>query len=147
MLAAARGCHEIVDRPSITTMSNAPPSNRKFGLTFAGGLLGLTALAYWRRHAVSEVLVGVAGGIALVALAYPRLLTPVKWLWLKIETVLRYVNSRLLLTIIYFVLITPTAMFLGLARRRPLARRSAPATSYWHWREPSHPDKAMEHQF
>jgi len=127
-------------------LSDQSTSNRKFGLVLAGGFLALTALAYWRKHTISPTLLSVAGVAAALALLYPPLLGPVQRLWMKVGAVLGYVNARLILSIVFFIIITPIALLMRVFRRRPInPSTSATADSYWHRREGSSTE--MERQF
>jgi hypothetical protein len=56
-------------------------------------------------------------------------------LWMGIAGVLGYINSRILLTILYYLLFTPYGLVSRLVGRDPLDRRSPPKESYWIKRE------------
>jgi hypothetical protein len=129
-------------------MSAAPTSNRKFGLVLASGFLGLTVLVYLRKHAVSPVLLTLAGGFAAAALVYSPLLGPVQRVWIKVGSGLGFINTRLLLGLIYFLLVTPIALLLRLFRRQPIESAPNPASStYWRRRDAPGDGSAMERQF
>jgi hypothetical protein len=90
-------------------------------------------------------------GALLVALALlrPALLAPVSRVWLSFGQRLASVTTPVVLTLIYWALLTPIGIVRRTVSRSPIARDRA-APSYWVRREPSTPDErraAMEHQF
>jgi len=127
-------------------MSKPQTSNRKFGLVLAVGFLVLTALRYWHRRDFSPVFLALAGGFGAAALVYPPILGPVQRVWLKIGAALGYVNARILLSVIYFVFITPISLVMRVFRRRPI--KSVPSRSVdSYWRRRDEESAEMEHQF
>jgi hypothetical protein len=59
-------------------------------------------------------------------------LGPVYRGWILLGHVLGWINSRILLGVFFFVLITPIRLIAALFRRDPMARRRLPAApSYW----------------
>lgn len=123
--------------------------NRMFGLIMAGGL-GVIAL-------VRFVLVGVVTWWLIVpvvlffisGLLAPMLLAPIRTAWMKFAALLGYVNSRILLTVVFIGLIMPTALVLRLLGRQPIRRGfRVGGESYWRRRTADEflPER-MERQF
>jgi len=122
---------------------------RKFGLTVALPFGLLAALTGWRGHAISPVLFGglaaVLGGLALLA---PRALAPIERLWMGAAHVLGWFNTRLIMGVVYFLVMTPTGIIMRLVGRDPLNRRLMDRPSYWVKRTESRdPRASMERQF
>ena len=61
-----------------------------------------------------------AFGFAVVALLKPLLLGPVNRVWLKISDVLGWVNTRLVMGFIFFLLIVPIGLIMRLFTKDPL---------------------------
>lgn len=55
----------------------------------------------------------VAGALLLIALIVPYMLKPLAYLWFGLSKILGWVISRIILSVIYYVLVTPV----GLIRR------------------------------
>ena len=95
---------------------------RDFGLIMAGMLtlmFGFVlpwlfgySIPYWPFIA--------AFGFAVVALLKPLLLGPVNRVWLKISDVLGWVNTRLVMGFIFFLLIVPIGLIMRLFTKDPL---------------------------
>ena len=96
-------------------MERNPRVLRPFGLVlgaFLGGVIG-GVLPWFGLFAYQPWLWWLAGAIALLALAAPRLLGPVHWGWLRVGAVLGWINAHLLLGFVFFVVVWP----IGLMRK------------------------------
>jgi hypothetical protein len=51
--------------------------------------------------------------------------------WMKFAGVLGHVNARILLSLMFYLVITPYGLISRLVRRNPLRRRGPPQDSYW----------------
>jgi hypothetical protein len=116
-------------------MSTAKKTNRelrKFGLTLAAGFLVVAALFFWRDVAAWPYLLGISGLFALFGLVLPRVLAPIEWAWMKFAGVMGYIMTRVLLTLTFFLAITPTALILRLFGKDPLQKRiDSSASTFW----------------
>ena len=105
---------------------------RNFGL-IVGGIFG--ALAIWpaiiRGGSVRLWMVALAAVLILPALVAPRVLAPAHRAWMALGNILGWVNTRLVLGLIFFGLITPMGLVLRLTGRDPMRRAFDPnATTY-----------------
>ena len=127
----------------------SPKELRRFGVTVAIPLALLAGLGVWRGHTILPIVLGglatVLGGLAFVA---PGLLAPVHTVWMRFAHALGWFNTRVLLGVVYFVVMTPTGFVMRLLGRDPLDRRLRDRPSYWVARK-QHPDPkgAMERWF
>jgi fatty acid desaturase len=130
---------------------------RTFGFTMAV-ILGILQGLWWTGHVPHFLrsLTDWAGGaeavargmwiaaffMALAALVCPVILWPINKAWMGLAEVLGAVMGRLVISVIYFVIVTP----IGLLRVRfggdPMRRRIDPeAESYWQPREKTEFDR------
>lgn len=128
---------------------------REFGLVFAGGLIVFFGLLIpwifdkpwiWQNGGARWPWIGAAA-FAAVGLLLPQVLKPVYLLWMKIGHVLGWINTRIILGVVFFVLFAPLALLFRLFGRDPMRRKlEGAATSY---RVPSHhlPRERMEKPF
>ena len=140
-------------RPSSTRSSEparSPRELRRFGLILTAGFAIVGGISWWRGHTVPPaVLWSLAALVGTAALVVPRALGPVERWWLRVGLVLAWVNTRIILTVLFYVVLTPIALVMRLFRDPLDRRRSAEAPSYWHRRTPR-PDGAAagyEQQF
>lgn len=129
--------------------NRAPRSARElrtFGITLAVAF-GLIALYLWWRGRPSwTVLATIAAAFLAPALVWPALLRPVEWAWMKGAHFLGAIMTRVLLTLTFYLMITPLGLLLRLFGKDSLMiRRSTSRQSYWIPVEPdgpcSRPDK------
>ena len=82
---------------------------RKFGLT-VGGVLAIIAAVLFYFAKPSVVYFAIIGGILiLLGLAFPQVLKPLNKIWMGMAIVLGFVMSRVILTILYYLVLTPIA--------------------------------------
>lgn len=87
-----------------------------------------------------------ASVLLLCALFAAPLLQPVYRGWMRFGEVLGWLNTRILLTLVFFLVVTPTALVMRLFGRSPMAARKR--DSYWINVEPhSYGDRHVEKQF
>jgi hypothetical protein len=123
--------------------------NRQFGIVMAAGFLLVGVIRYILTGMITWWLGAVGLVWLLVAFTWPRILAPVRLVWMKLGHVLGFVNGRIILTVLFLGIITPVALVMRLFRKQPIGNRlSADADSYWHprSREEFVPQR-MERQF
>jgi len=105
---------------------------RKTALVVATVLLLIAAWNFYRgRTTVVAVTGGVGVALILTGLALPALARRFHVFWMKVAAALGYVNSRVLLTLMYYGVFAPYGLVSHLAGRDPLRRRGAKRETYW----------------
>lgn len=124
-------------------------SERSFGVVFAAVFAIVGLLPLWDGGAVRGWALIVAVAFLAVALSAPRLLGPLNRLWFRFGVLLNRVVSPLILGLLFFTTITPTAIVMRLAGKDSLRLRFDPgAASYWIERKPPGPEpETMRNQF
>ena len=118
-----------------TTVNTNPDKQelRKFGLVFAGMFIlifGLLLPWIWDKSSPMWPWIVAAVFIA-AALLVPMALGPVYRLWMKIGHVLGWINTRIILGIMFFLMFAPVALLLRLLRKDMLRQRlDTAATTY-----------------
>ena len=133
----------------MTKQETASIQLRRFGLTISGGLFLLGLLSWFRGHTTVPVLFwAIATVLFLLALIFPRLLLRIEKAWIGLALVLAWVNTRIILTFLFYAILTPIGMVMRLFRD-PLDRRLHDGrVSYWVQKEPKPFDpKGYENQF
>ena len=137
--------HERFDRDETVRGS----SDRGFGLVFAAVF---AAVGLWPLTGGGEARIwslAVALAILIVALARPRLLAPFNRAWLAFGLLLHRIVNPVVMGLIFYLAVTPTALIMRARGKDPLNRRFDPnAASYWIERDPPGPDpQTMNQQF
>ena len=105
---------------------------RKSALLVAAVLLAVAAWNLYRgRTTVVAVLGSVGAALVLAGLFVPAAARAFHVAWMRLAVVLGHVNSRVLLTLVYYLMVTPYGVVSRLARRDPLRRRARAGASYW----------------
>lgn len=111
-------------------------SARKNALLVAVVLAGL---AVWNVHRhrllLAEVLSGLVLALCFVALISRSWTERFNHAWMAFGAALGYVNSRVLLSLVYYLVVTPFGVVLKLTGHDPLRRRGPPKDTYWVPRE------------
>jgi hypothetical protein len=118
-----------------------PGSDRAFGWIVAAGLAGLAAFAAWRGQDVRALtLAALAAILASIALFAPVWLGPINRGWFRFGLLLGRIVSPLVLAIMFYLVVTPVALFARLRGADPLKLRFDPrCASYWVARSASGP--------
>ncbi len=130
-------------------MTDNPKSNselRKFGITIGIAFAILGAIFLWRGKPFWIYLEGAAAVFVLTGLLLPGVLRPVERVWMKGAHVLGIIMTHVILSVTFYLVITPVGLIMRLFGRDPLHRRyDRNARSYWVRVDPdgptSRPDK------
>jgi Saxitoxin biosynthesis operon protein SxtJ len=116
------------------------PSERAFGIAAAAAWAVIALLPVLRGRHV-RVWALAASGIALgVALAAPAWLAPINSAWMRLTAILGRIMNPVVMVILFFGIITPSATILRLLGRDPLRLRfRTRGPSYWIRRGPPGP--------
>ena len=121
---------------------------RSFGL-IVGGIFACIGVwpALWRGQPLRLWGLLLGGALIALALVWPRSLAQVYRLWMAVGEVLGWINTRLILGALFYLLFTPLGVYMRLRGKDPMRRTWAPeAESYRVVRQPR-PSSHMRHQF
>jgi hypothetical protein len=105
---------------------------RKFGITMAVALLVFGLFFLWRDKAAWSPLLQLSGVFLVVALIIPKALAPIEWAWMKLAFVLGTVVTYILLSLTFFLIITPLGLVMRIFGKDSLALKPDPnRKSFW----------------
>jgi hypothetical protein len=119
---------------------------REFGFLTGGiiaGLFGLI-LPLIKGHSLPMIPWIIAISLAGFALFLPKSLDPVYRIWMKIGLALGWVNSRIILSIVFFIILTPMALIMKLLKRDTMARSFDFQAETYRISSTIHPSNGME---
>ena|ERR1700744_5275472 len=120
--------------------------NRKFGYVVGIALLVLAAFRIFIRHQdIWWILAAIGVILLLLALVKPLWLNPLRLVWDKIGHVLGIINTYVLLTLFYFVILTPLGLIVRLFGKDILKLKRNKNNTYWENTQPK--AGGMENQF
>jgi len=118
--------------PSRQTAQQERAQARKSALLVGGVFLLLAAWSFYRGRVIPPaVMGGVGASLILIGLLLPALAVRFHVLWMRLAMLLGWVNSRVLLSALYYTAFTAYGIVSKLFSRDPLNRRSAKKDSYW----------------
>ena len=126
-----------------------PKELRKFGLT-VGLVIGiLAAFLFWKLKPSAIYFSSISGILILSGLLFPKLLKPIYIGWMSFATVLGFVMTRVIMTLLYVFVFTPVGIVIRLFGKDPLNQKlDHQAKSYWKNRDrKSFDPKSVENQF
>lgn len=129
----------------------SPKTLRDFGLVMAAMIAGIFGVLFpllkSRSLPVTPWIIALL--FAVLALAWPRALALVHRFWMKLGHVLGWINSRIILALLFWGVVTPLSLLFKLVRRDilKLEYRDPKATSYRVPVNPANPKQGMERPF
>ena len=125
----------IEPKGSVTHAGAAAVTNaqaRKSALLVAAVLLAVAAWNLYRGRTTVVLISGASGAALVVAgLLVPPAARAFHAAWMRFAVLLGHVNSRVLLTLVYYLGVTPYGFVTRLVGRDPLRRRGPSQGSYW----------------
>jgi len=121
---------------------------RSFGLLVGAVFALIGIVSYWLGRRGIRLWPLLAAGLLIApAILKPRILAPIHRVWMRVAHVLAWINTRLILTLAYFVMLTPVGIIRRWLGADALGLRfDRSAGSYRTTRSPR-PSSHMTHQF
>lgn len=105
---------------------------RKFGLTVGGVLLLIAAVLFYynKQSAIYFATIGIV--LFLIGLFYPKILKPLNKVWMDLAIVLGFIMSRVILTILFYLVLTPISFLSKIFGKKFLdLKYDKSAKTYW----------------
>ena len=105
---------------------------RKFGLTVGGVFFLLGVVLFFRHRSSYPAFLGAGALLIAFGVIWPRALKYVYIAWMALAFTLGFVMSNVILTLFFFLLVTPIGLLARLFQKDFLARKwDRRAGSYW----------------
>ena len=106
-------------------------SNRSFGIVFFVVFLLIGLWPLLNGEAIRVWSISVSLFFLILGIFNSRLLIPLKILWIKLGEILGRFVSPIVMAIIYFIILTPTGLFMRLIGKDFLNTKFSKNNSYW----------------
>lgn len=106
---------------------------KKFGITI-GIVFIFIALFFLLKNKQNNIpiFIYISAIFLFLASTFPILLKPIYIIWIRLAILLGWINTRLILFAIFYLVFTPMGLLMKLFRFDPLERRiDKKKTSYW----------------
>lgn len=109
---------------------------RKFGITIGIVLLIVTLFIFIREKYIAILPVVISAIFFTFASLIPNALKPIYFLWMKLAFILGWINTRLILIIIFYLVFTPIGILMKIFRIVLLDLKiEKDKSSYWRKKE------------
>jgi len=129
-------------------MTKGSSELRKFGF-IVGGIFGLIGLwpAILQRGSFRLWALVLAGLLMLPAVVFPRILAPIHRGWMAVGHVLGWINTRIIMAVIFFLVVTPMGWMMRVLGRDPMHRRFEPNAESYRMNKGCRPGTHMTKQY
>ena len=105
---------------------------RKFGLTVGGVLAAIAALLFYFEKPSAIYFAVIGGLLILFGALFPKLLRPLNRIWMSLAIILGFIMSRVILTILYYLVLTPIGLLAKLIGKKFMVLKyDKSAKTYW----------------
>jgi hypothetical protein len=132
----------------MTTKNVTSRQLRSFGLLI-GGIFALFGVwpALLRKEDPRLWAFALAIALILPAMAYPRILKPVYRVWMALGQMLGWINTRIILGLLFFTIFTLGGAIMRLLKKDPMNRKLEPEAPSYRVPRSRRPVGHMRHQF
>ena len=111
---------------------------RNFGWVVGGVFLAIGAFVWYRGGGWYPVPLWIGGPLVVVGTIVPIALKPFYYAWMALAVVLGFVMTRVLLTLFYFLILTPVGLVFRI-RGKDLLDRKLDREAPTYWKEKHYP--------
>ena len=137
----------MIDR-MITEIKPTRKNIRNFGITIGLFLMILGGILFWKE--IEDYIIVTFVGIVFIVcgLGLPRILKPIYLFWMIVSSILGWVMTRVVLSILFFTMITAIGLISKLFGKKFLDLKwDNSKNSYWNQRQGKPEKSSYENQF
>ena len=108
---------------------------RSFGITIGIILFIISAILFFYDKSIYQIIAYTGSGFISLGLIIPILLKPIYILWMTFAVILGWVMTRLILSAVFYLIITPIGIITRLLGEDFLNLKKNKTDSYWNNRE------------
>ena len=122
---------------------------RKFGITIGVILLIIAGFLFWKEKESFQTLLTFGITSCILGIAVPFILKPIYWVWMIFATILGWIMTRVILSLLFYIIVTPIGLIPRFFGKQFLELRwDKSKESYWNFRTNEHLKKEnYEKQF
>jgi len=104
----------------------------KFGLTVGGVLLAIGLVLFYFEKPAAIYFAVIGGFLILFGALFPKVLKPLNKIWMSLAIILGFIMSRVILTILFYLILTPIAILAKLVGKKFMVLKfDKSANTYW----------------
>ena len=121
-------------------LKNIKTSNkdiRSFGITIGIILVIISTTLFYYDKSSYQIIAYIGGGFIALGAIIPILLKPIYILWMTFAIMLGWIMTRVILSIVFYFIMTPIGLLTRLLGEDFLALKKSNSGSYWNNRDQS----------
>ena len=108
---------------------------RKFGITIGIIFMIIAGFLFWKEKESFQIFLAIGIILLLSAVAIPVILKPVYWIWMIFGIILGWFMTRLILSLLFYIIFTSIGLTLRFFGKKFLELRwDKSKDSYWNFR-------------
>jgi hypothetical protein len=119
----------------ISSIKSGKSDQRKFGIIIGTVFLIIAGLFFWGEKELFKVFFAIGFVLFVTGIAIPFILKPLYWVWMVFSTILGWFMTRVILSLLFYGVITPIGLILRLLDKQFLdLKQNHSRQSYWNMR-------------
>ena len=112
---------------------------RKFGITIGVILLIIAGFLFWKEKESFQILLTFGVTLCILGIAIPIILKPIYWVWMIFATILGWIMTRVILSLLFYIIVTPIGLIPRFFGKQFLELKwDKSKESYWNYRTIKH---------
>ena len=83
---------------------------RKFGITIGVILLIIAGFLFWKEKESFQILLTFGVTLCILGIVIPFILKPIYWVWMIFATILGWIMTRVILSLLFYIIVTPIGL-------------------------------------
>ena len=105
---------------------------RKFGIIVGTVFLIIAGLLFWKEKESFQLFLVIGNVLFIAGIAIPFTLRPIFWVWMTFATILGWFMTRVILSLLFYVILTPIGLIARLFGKQFLGlKMDRSKQSYW----------------
>ncbi len=121
----------------IKNIPNSKKDIKSFGITIGIVLFVISGLLIYYDKDAYQLIAIIASIFIGLGFILPILLKPIYFAWMTFAAVLGWIMTRLILSIVFYFILTPIGLLTRMLGEDFLALKKLPSDSYWNQRDSS----------
>ena len=112
---------------------------RKFGITIGIILMIIAGFLFWKEKESYQIFLTVGTILFMLGILVPAILKPIYWIWMIFATILGWIMTRVILSLLFYIIVTPIGLIPRFFGKQFLELKwDKSKESYWNYRTIKH---------
>ena len=122
----------------IKTINSEKSDLRKFGITVGIILLIIAGVLFWKEKESFQILLTAGAVLLILGVTIPAILKYIYWVWMIFATIIGWIMTRMILSLMFYMIFTPIGFILRLFGKQFIELNwNKTENTYWKYRSKS----------